>query len=433
MQVTKEQVDPCTVALDIKIEPEIISKAFGQAYREFGQYTNVPGFRAGKAPRRMVERYVNQEKVRERVMEIVAPPAYREALEQEKIEQFAEPEVEFSDLADGEPWQFKAVIPLPPVVELGDYSDMSVERPVFSIGEADIDKQVESLQNEYARTEKVEGRGVQMGDVLIAEMTENIEGQEPQTTPRRTLIRVGESIPGFDDQIIGAITDEERSFELTYPEDHQDADRAGKKSQFTVKIAAINQKVLPEVNDEWVEQVTPFKTVEELRTAIRDNQQGQIKDLQDRVVESRIIEELIKRSTLEYPQVMVQQEMQDEAHELSHELQNRKMSYEDYLDATEQTEDQHREKLAASANDRVRSVLILRELAKNLKMSVSDQELSEEFARLAVENKLSDEDAHALFRDERRRTQVANIIIKRKLRDHLFETIKIVDVPAKTE
>ncbi len=433
MQVTKEQIDPCTISLDIQIEPDIISKAFGQAYREFGQYTNVPGFRPGKAPRRMVERYVNQEKVRERVMELVAAPAYREALEKEEVTPFADPEVEFSDLADGEPWQFKAVVPLPPHVELGEYKDLSVERPVFQVGDEDIDRQIESLRGEYARTEKVDGRGVQLGDVLIAEMTENIEGHEPQTQPRRTLIRVGESIPGFDDKILGMMPDEERSFDLTYPEDHQDAERAGKNTHFDVNVATINQRVLPEVTDEWVEQVTPFKTAEELREAIRENQEGQIKDLSDRVVESRIIEELIKRSTVEYPHVMVEQEMQDEAHELSQEMQNRKMTYEEYLEATGQTEEVHREKLQANAVDRVRSVLILRELAKKLNTQVTDGELAGEFALLAVQNKLSDEDARTLFRDEKRRTQVTNIIIKRKLRDHLFETVKIVDVPAKTE
>jgi len=433
MQVTREQVDPCTIALDIHIEPDIVSKAFGQAYREFGQFTNVPGFRPGKAPRAMVERFVNRDKVRERVMEIVAGPAYRDVLRDEKITPYADPEVEFSDLADGQPWQFKAVVPLPPHVELGSYEDLSVERPVFEVSDEDVDRQILSIRNEYSRMEKVDDRGVQQGDVLIAEMTETVEGQEPPASPRRTLIRVGESIPGFDDQILGMKPDEERSFDLTYPEDHQDPDRAGKKAHFTVRVATINQRVLPGVNDEWVEQVTPYKTVEELRNAIREGQQEQVKDLSDRVVESRIVEELIKRSKVEFPRVMVEQEMEDEAHELSHELENRKMSYQEYLEASGQTEEQHRAKMQASAIDRVQSVLVLRELAKNLDLKVSDEELSEEFARIAVENKLSDEEAHALFRDERRRTQVANIIIKRKLREHLFETVKIKDVPAKTD
>ena len=433
MQVTKEQIDPCTIALDIKIEPDIVSKAFGQAYREFGQFTNVPGFRPGKAPRRIVERYVNQEKVRERVIEIVAVPAYREALDQEQITPYTDPEVEFSDLADGEPWQFKAVVPMPPNVELGAYEDIQVERPIFAVAVEDIDRQVESLRNEYTRTEKVEGRGVLQGDVVIAEMTESVDGQAPQTQARRTLIRVGESIPGFDDQVLGMMPDEDRSFDLTYPEDHQDSDRAGKTTHFTIKIASINHRVLPDVTDEWVEQVTPFKTVGELRQTIGESQAEQVKDLSDRVVESRIYEELIKRSKVEFPQVMVQQEMQDEAHELTHDLENRKMSYEEYLQSVGLTEAQHRGQLESTATDRVHIILVQTELAKKLQLEVTHDELAAEFALLSVRNKLSDEDARKFFRDERRRSQVHNIIIKRKLRDHLFQTVKIVDVPAKNE
>lgn len=430
MQVTKEQIDPCTVALDIKIEPEIISKAFGQAYREFGQFTNVPGFRPGKAPRKMVERYVNQEKLRERVMEIVAGPAYRDALKQEEITPFTDPEVDFSDLADGQEWQFKAVVPLPPQTTLGDYSDLAVERPVYTVSDEDVDKQVEGLRNEHTRLEKVEGRGVQEGDVLIAEMSIQMEGEETPSEPKRSLIRVGDNIPGFDEAILGQQVDEERTFTLTYPEDHQEPEKAGKQGTFTIKVASISQRVLPEVTDEWVSGITPYATLPELREAIREAQTAQFKDLADRVTESRILEGLIQRSTIQYPEVMVQQEMQDEAHDLSHEMENRQMDYEGYLAATGQTEEQHREQLRKNAIERVQSVLVLRELAKDLNIQYSNEELAAEFARIAMENQMSEDDARRFLRDEQRRTQVINLIIRRKIRDHLFDTIKITDAPA---
>src|SRR5215831_8338039 len=126
MQVTKEQIDPCTVALDFEIESETVKKAFDRAYREFSTFTNVPGFRPGKAPRPMLERYVNQQRLQDRVKELVAAPAYRDALKQEEITPYTDPEVEFSDLAQDKPWHFKAVVPMPPAVELGDYKKISV-------------------------------------------------------------------------------------------------------------------------------------------------------------------------------------------------------------------------------------------------------------------------------------------------------------------
>jgi trigger factor len=433
MQVTKEQIEPCTVALDIQVEPEIVSKAYERAYKDFGKFTNVPGFRPGKAPRAMLERYVNQEKLRERVMELVAAPAYREALQQENINPYLDPEVEFSDLADGQPWQFKALVPTAPQITLGDLKGISVERPVYQVTDEDVTQQIDSLRNEHARLEKVEGRGVQPEDVIIAEMKVTVEGEEPPTEPRRTLIRLGDNIPGFDDAVMGQQVDEERSFKLTYPEDYQDAEKAGKTADFEVRIASISRRVLPELTDEWVKGAMPFQTVEELKDAVRKAQEGRLKDLSDRVAESRIVEEIINRSTIAFPGAMTREEMQEEAEQLGQELQQRSLSYEQYLQMSGMTEEQHQARMAQTAEERVKTTLVLRELAKQENIEVAGEEMAEEFARIAATNNLSDEDARRLIRDERRRTAVANTVIRRKLRARLFEMAEVKDVETKPE
>jgi trigger factor len=433
MQVTKEQVEPCTVALDIQVEPEIVSRAYERAYKDFGKFTNVPGFRPGKAPRAMLERYVNQEKLRERVMELVATPAYREALEQEKISPYLDPEVEFSDLADGQPWQFKALVPTAPQITLGDLKGISVERPVYQVTDEDVNQQIDSLRGEHARLEKVEGRGVEPEDVIIAEMKVTVEGEEPPAEPRRTLIRLGDNIPGFDEAVLGQQVDEERTFKLTYPEDYQDPEKAGKTADFEVKIASISRRVLPELTDEWVKGAMPFQTVEELKDTVRKAQEGRMKDLSDRIAEGRIVEEIIKRSTIEFPGAMTREEMQEEAEQLGRELQQRGLSYEQYLQMSGMTEEQHQARMAQTAEERVKTTLVLRELAKNENIEVTGDEMAEEFARIAATNSLSDEDTRRLIRDERRRTAVANTIIRRKLRARLFEMAEIKDVEAKPE
>src|SRR5438132_1215845 len=155
MAETKEQENPCTLILDIEIEPEEVSKAFDRAYREFSGFTNVPGFRPGKAPRPMLEKFVNQERLRERVMEILAGPAYRDELKSREITPYTDPEVEFGDLENGRPCQFKASVPLPPKVTLGDYSNISVERPVYKVTDEDVDREIDSIRNERARLEAV--------------------------------------------------------------------------------------------------------------------------------------------------------------------------------------------------------------------------------------------------------------------------------------
>ncbi len=429
MQVTKEQIDPCTIALDIEVEPEKVSAGFEKAYREFGRYTSVPGFRPGKAPRKVLEQYVNQERLRERVLEIVAAPAYHEALKQEEIEQFSDPEVDFADLADGEAFKFKAVVPTAPQVTLGPIEEVSVERPIYTVSEEDIDAQLDKLRGEHARIEKVEGRGVEQGDIVIAEMAEQIEGADP-AEPKRTLIRVGENIPGFDDAILGQAIGEERKFTLTYPEDHQNADRAGKNADFTVRVDSINHRVLPEATDEWVKETIGVETVADLRDTIRIAQEEQVKDLSDRIAEGKILDDLIARSEINFPGVMVRDEMQEEVHQLEHDLERREMTYEQYLESINMTEEQHTAALESNAEARVKGLLVMRELAKREGIEASRDEIAQEFTRLAMENRWSDEDARRIIRDERRRQQVINLVIRRKLRDRMMELAKVKDVPA---
>jgi len=433
MQVTREQSAPCTVTLDIQIEPETVSRAFDRAYREFGSFTSVPGFRPGKAPRKVLERYINLERLLERVRDLLAVPAYRKALEQEQITPYRDAQVEFSDLADGQSWQFKAIVPTPPQVELGDYSNITVERPVYTVRDEDVDRQIESLRQNHARLEKVEGRGVQENDILIAEMTVQVEDETAKPEPKRTLIRLGNNIPGFDEALLGQQAEEERTFTLTFPEDYQEEEKAGKSAAFTVRILAINQQVTPEVTDEWVRSVTPFQTVEELRADLREKMAQELADLSDRIAESRIVEQLVQRATLEFPPVLVEEELEDDLNELRRELEPRGMTYEQYLRYTEKTEEQHRAELEAKAESRVKTVLVLRELARRENLDVTDAEIDAEFDRLVEGSDLTEETLARLRSEERRRAAIANNVIRRKLRDRLFEIAAIEDVPARQE
>lgn len=430
MQVTREQIDPCTVALDIEVEPEKVSSAFERAYREFGRYTSVPGFRPGKAPRKVLEQYVNQERLRERVLEIVAGPAYQEALKDEKIEPYADPEVDFADLADGEGWKFKAVVPTAPQVTLGPIEEVSVERPIYEVTEEDIDKQVDTMRGEHSRIEKVEGRPVEQGDVVIAEMAEDLVDSETPSEPKRTLVRVGENIPGFDEQVLGMNIGDERTFTLRYPDDHQNPDRAGKEATFRLRVESINHRVLPELSDEWVKETIGLETIAALRETIRKAQEDHVKELSDRIAEGKILDELVAKSEIAFPGVMVRDEMLEESQQLESELQRRSVTYEDYLKSTGMTPEQHRAVLEKNAEDRVKGFLIIRELAKREGVEATRDDIAQEFTRLAMENRWSEEDAKRMIRDDQRRQQVANIVIRRKLRGRMMEMAKVKDVPA---
>lgn len=430
MQVTTEKVGPCTIALDIHIEAEKVSRAFERAYREFSRYANVPGFRPGKAPRKVLERFVNQDRLRERVMDLIATPAFQEAVKQEAIIPFREPEVEFADLAEGQPWQFKATVATAPQVTLGDYSSgFVVERPTFSVTDEDVQRQIENLRSEHARLRKVEERGIQKGDMVIAEMAVALVGEEAEVKPQRTLIHVGNNIPGFDEAILGQMPEEERTFTLTFPEDYQDPERAGKEATFTLKVVTINERILPELTDAWVKSVTPHQTVEELRAAIRKSLEDTSQSLADSIVRSHVIHQLIQCSTLEYPPVLVQEEIEYEMNRLHEKLAESRLSYERYLAINDLTEEQHRAQIAEQAENNVRTRLVLRELARKEGITVSDAEIDAEFDRLFEG---SDADVEELKSKPSNRERVAGAILERKLNDCLMQIARITDMPVDT-
>ena len=243
MQVTAEHPDPCTVVLDINVDEQRVTRAFEITYKEFGRYANVPGFRPGKAPRAIVQRYVNAEKVRQQALEKIIRESYLEAIQSEAITPYRDPHIETTDLEDKKPYFYKAVVPLEPQVTLGDYTNLAVDKPVYKVTETLLENRLNALREERARLERVADRGVQAGDILIVEQQVKVEGDESDPgLPRRQLVQLGNNVPGYDEAILGMEIGEERTFELTYPEDFEEANKQGKQATFTIKLSSISAK-----------------------------------------------------------------------------------------------------------------------------------------------------------------------------------------------
>ena len=230
MQVTQEPLDPCQVALTIEVESDKVVHAVDRAYREFAKYVNVPGFRKGKAPMHVVRQRIPDEEIQKRATELIVEPAYREAIEQTAIEPYAMPKLEMDPLELAEiadkPFTFKAVVPLRPSVELGNYRGLEVEKPKFELSDNDVDEQLERLRQRASDYPIVE-RPSETGDLLVADVTVKVDGEEA-TEPKPTMIEIGaDNIPGFDERIVGITGGETKTFHLTYPTEYHEEARAG--------------------------------------------------------------------------------------------------------------------------------------------------------------------------------------------------------------
>lgn len=424
MQVTSQELNPCKIELKIEVEPERVAQAFDDMYKEFAKVTKVPGFRPGKAPRAILEKYVTEEAVRREVADVLITEAYSQAIEQEKIEPYAAPEVNMEQLEEGKPLIFKAEVPLPPKVELGDYKGIEVEKPKTEITDEDVDAELTYMQERRTTAEKVEDRGIQENDIAIAETSSTIEGQEP-IPPKRSLVQIGQNVAGFDEQIMGLKAGERKTFELTYPEDHENKDVAGKKATFDVSIESIRERIVPELNDEFAKQIGEFETMDQLREDIKQHLITAKEEAAESEVEHKIIDEIINRSQVHVPDVLVNHEVGHDLEDIQKNLDKQGMTIERYLAGVGKTKEDFLKDITEGAEKRVKGGLVMGEVSDKEDIDVTDEEVEAEIERMAEDSKATKDAVEAYIETRGGRTMLKNSMLNKKIMDYLKSVSRI--------
>ncbi len=424
MQVTVERPNPCKVELKIEIEPERVAKAINEAYKDFSKITQVPGFRKGKAPRRLLESYVSLDSVKQRAAEQMVGPAYQEAIEKEDIHPYAEPSVDIEQFEDDKPFIFKAAIPLAPSVELGDYKGIKAERKVHVVTDEDVDAQLKYLQESRATSSPVEGRGVQNGDVVIAEVATTIEGQE-KNAPKRSMIQVGSNVPSFDENLIGMVPEETKTFTVEYPADYHDAELAGKKSEIQLQVESIRERNIPELNDEFAKTFGDVETLDALRADMKTRMETSAEETADREVEHNIIDEIVSKSTVCIPDVLIEHEMGHDIEDLQKRLSHQGVSVAQYLQQTGKSQEDFIKELRESSESRVKIGLVLGEIVDAEKISVSDEEVDAEIDRIAAESNATRESVETFMETRGGKGTLKNNLLNKKIMDYLKSVSKI--------
>lgn len=428
MPVTQqEQTKPCEVSLEIEVEQDKVSKAVDEAYREAGRRTAIPGFRKGKAPRPILERHISEEWVLERAAEKLLWPEYQKAVEEVGIAPFAEPSIELIHIADAEPLKFKAKVPLPPTVELGKYAGIEAERLTQKVSDEDVDREIQGIRDRFAKVENIEGRPVQSGDLVIVEMT------EPGGETRETIVEAGSNLPSFDEGIIGMNAGETKTIELTYPEDYEEKDLAGTKSEMVVTVKDIKGRTVPELTDEFVREIAQksgekLESVEELKNKIRSNLEQSAADLADRKVESEVVDKVAENAQVCFPEVMLDHDVAHRLQDLISELKSRNMTLDDYLESTGRSFEQLRSEIERSAERDLKTSLVLGEIAEKEKIEVSDEELEAEVAKIAESSGQPKESIDAYLDKTDGKSAIRNRLLTRKVLDFLVNASNIKSI-----
>lgn len=419
MQVTKEALDPCQVALTIEVEPDKVVVAVDRAYREYSKYVSVPGFRKGKAPLSFVKQRVPEADVRQRAAELLVEPAYAAALEQEAVEPFAQPKLELVQLEMAEkPFIFKAVVPLRPEVELGTYTGLTVECPKYELTDENVETQLQKMR-ERAADYPIVDRPVQMGDLVVADLAALVDIRPDASEARPTMIEIGaDNIPGFDEQIIGMAKEEDKTFTLTYPEDYPDTELAGEEAEFTIHINEIHEKKVPELDDELAQKLSNgrFQTVEELRVEMRADMEKSLVASAESQADNALIDQILANATIKYPPVLIEAEVDDDVKELLGRLERQGVEIDEYLERVGKTREQLVAEFTEAAKKRIEIGLMLGKVAETENLSLADSDLEAALTERAAEERTSPAAVRAVLESNgglealRNRTQAKKVL-----------------------
>lgn len=422
MKVSTEPVESRQVALNIEMEPVEIDKYLDRAYNRLVKRVLVPGFRKGKAPRDILERHIGKDALFQEALEDLIPRAYKEALDEQNIDAIGQPQFE---LIKTEPLVFKAVVPLKPTVELGDYKQIKVESKPVKITKKDVDATIEQLREQQAVLLPVD-RTVQLGDVVTIDVEGEREGE--QFPIRKDIVYEASKgsrlpLPGFAEKLEGMSRGEEKSFVLSYPADYEMKELAGKEHAFKVTVREIKEKKLPEVDDEFA-KILGKDDVASLRQQIQSNLKTRAGDRARTELEQAAIDKLIDISKVEYPPFLVEREIDRLLNEEARHFAEGVTGLENYLRTLNKTMDGHKEELRPMAVKRVVRSLVLGKLAESETIEVQDSEIDAEVEKMAQDADKEADDVRKLFSLPQARESIKQFLIGRKSLERLVGIVK---------
>ena len=387
MSLQVEKLENNMAKLTIEAPAEDFEKAIVKAYNKNKSKMSVPGFRKGKVPQNMIEKVYGAEVFYEDAANEIIPEAYEKALAEDKeLEVVSQPKIDVVQCEKGKAFIFTAEVALKPPVELGKYKGVKIDKIETEVTDDEVEEEIKKELESNARTITVEGRPVKEGDTAIIDFEGFVddvafEGGKGENYP--LVIGSGAFIPGFEEQIVGANTGDSIDVNVTFPEDYQADNLAGKAAVFKVVVKEIKEKELPELDDEFAAEVSEFDTLAEYREDVKKKlSEKKEKEAKDKK-EDAVIEAIINDSKMDIPDAMVDTQTRQMAQDYAARLQQQGLTLEQYFMFTGLDLDKFLEQMKPGALKRIQSRLVLEAVAKAEDFQISDDEYEEELKRMA--------------------------------------------------
>ena len=392
MGAVLEKKENNKVFFNFELEADAFEKALQDAYMKNRGRFNIPGFRKGKAPRKIIELNYGEEIFYEDAINILLPEAYENAVKELELEPVDTPDIDIDEIIKGEPILVKAEVDVKPEVKLGDYKAMELEKVEYEVTDEMIEHELHHVQEDNARIISVD-REVKEGDIVTIDFAGFVdEEQFPGGTAEGHELEIGSKtfIPGFEEQLIGKNKGEEVEVKVTFPEEYHEESLAGKEALFKVVIHEIREKELPELDDEFAKDVSEFDTIEEYKQDIKNRLEEELKSQEKFEKENKVIEKVMEISEVDIPNGMIETQIDDELGQFDFRLRQQGLELEKYLELTGTNIDMMREQFREVAEKRVRADLVLEAIAKVESIEVTEEDIDKELTKMAEQYEAED-------------------------------------------
>ncbi len=430
MKATAERIEKNTVLLEVEVGQEQFSSAIEKAYKKLVKKVNVPGFRKGKAPKTILERYIGKQALYDEAVEMVLPEAYMKAVEDTGIEPVAQPELEMVQAEEGKPVVFKAKVVVKPEVKLGQYTGLEVARPDESVSEEEIQKELERLQNRHAQLQTLEEGDVVAKDLVTIDFEGRIEGvpfEGGQSSDYTLEIGSGTFIPGFEEQLIGMKIGETKDISVTFPEDYGREDLGNKEAVFTVTVKVAKRKELSPLDDEFAKDVSEFDSLEELQADLANKLKQAAGERAKYQLRSEVIAKVVENAEVDIPPEMVEGRVEEMLGSMEQRLMSQGVSLENYLKYTNSNIDDMRGNLRPDAERNIKQMLVTDAVARTENIEATDEDLDREINKMSEEMKQDPEIIKKVMEGQDQLDYVKKSIIRDKATQFMVDNAVLTE------
>ncbi len=411
--------------IELTIEAEKFEKAIDNVYNKNAKYFTIPGFRKGKAPIKMVEKQYGVQIFYEDAFNEVAPIAMEEAVKENNLEVVSRPEIDIKQMEKGKDLIFTATVQTKPEVKLGKYKGIEIKKVEYKVEDKDIEHELGHMQERNARLVTVEDRPVQKDDTAVIDFEGFVDGiafEGGKAENHELVIGSNTFIPGFEDQIIGMKTGEEKDINVKFPDEYFSKDLAGKDATFKVKLNEIKVKEMPNLDDEFAKDVSEFDTLEELKKSIQEKLEEENKTREKHETEDNAIQAVCDGVEVEIPNGMIEMEIDNAVRDIETRLSYQGMKLEQYLQMMGKTMSEFRKEYEEQAQKSVKTRLVLEAVAQDAKIEVTEEEINAKLKEMAEKyNKKEDE----LKDNEQLKNYIKENLKAEKTVNYIVENAKI--------